>query len=138
MKNFHLVFDRLLTPSFYLSGIISCMMLFVLLACKNNESIAVEHLYGKWDIVSAEKNGKETNFLRNGYFIINDNGTMTVNITGSDENGKFTIKNNKLMMEGDKTFEIQSISQDSLTIKFIPNSNAEFLIYVQKKNEDVQ
>ncbi len=69
-------------------------MLFA--ACKGRAGIEQEELYGKWDIAMAKRNGKETPYLRGGYFIIEPNGLMTVNITGSDERGDYNLDNNTL------------------------------------------
>ena len=110
----------------------------ILISCKQKEDIRYDTLYGKWDITRAEKNGKETPYLRNGYFIINANGTMTLNITGEDESGDYQIEKGKLVMEGDKIFDIESLQGDSLTIRYSIPSGTEFLIFMQKNKEDAQ
>jgi hypothetical protein len=107
-------------------------------SCKQKEDLQYDALYGKWDITRAEKNGKETTYLRNGYFVINANGTMTVNITGEDENGSYQVEKGKLVMEGDKIFDIQSLQGDSLTVRYSIPSGTEFLIFMQKNKEDAQ
>ena len=113
--------------------------IFVLTAaCKQPEGIEQDNLYGHWEIVSAERNGKATGYLRNGYFIINRNGTMTVNITGEDETDQFLLDNNKIMMAGNKAFEIQSLQTDSLTMKYVMNSNTQFVFQMKRKQDDVQ
>lgn len=106
--------------------------------CKQSESIEQENLYGHWEIVKAEKNGKATNLLRNGYFLINRDGTMTVNITGEDETEQYLIDNHKIMMSGNKTFEIQSLQSDSLAVKYVLNNNSQFVFQMKRKQDDVQ
>src|SRR5688572_7188827 len=110
----------------------------MLISCKQKEDIRYDTLYGKWDITRAEKNGKETPYLRNGYFIINANETMTVNITGEDESGSYQIEKGRLVMEGDKIFDIESLHGDSLTVRYSIPSGTEFLIFMQKNKEDAQ
>lgn len=110
----------------------------MLISCKQKEDIRYDTLYGKWDITKAEKNGKETPYLRNGYFIINANETMTVNITGEDESGSYQIEKGRLVMEGDKIFDIESLQGDSLTVRYSIPSGTEFLIFMQKTKEDAQ
>ena len=138
MINLHFVVKRFNQRIFQFKEIGMGILLLFFFSCKQSENVHLDSLYGKWEIMRAERNGKETSYLRNGYFIINPDGKMTVNITGQDENGTYTLENNKLVMAGDKTFDIQSHNQDSLTVKYISGSNAEFLFYMLKKKEDVQ
>ena len=137
MRN--LLFDP--NRAFFSFLLVSGMLILLLLpnvSCKQTTDIQQDSLYGRWEIMKAERNGKETDYLRNGYFIISQDGTMTVNITGEDESGKFMLEKSKLIMEGDKTFDIESLSTDSLTVKYDATPNSQFVIYMQKKQPDVQ
>jgi len=137
MKNLHIVLTHISLYTIYKKGIMVIAIFFFLLGCKRNESIQAEGLYGKWDISKAERNGKETSYLRNGYFIINPDGTMTINITGEDENGQYTLENNKLTMQ-EKVFDIRTLQNDSLTIKYEASPNSHFLFYMLKRKDDAQ
>ncbi len=137
MRNLPFVPDRISFISFQFFGSL-VITLFFLGACRKAEPVEMEGLYGRWDITMAERNGKETPYLRNGYFKINPDGTMTINITGEDESGKYTLDKNKLIMDSDKVFDIQLLQNDSLTIKYVANPNSHFLIYMMKKKEDAQ
>lgn len=117
---------------------ITWLLLFFITACKDAGEIQNEMLYGKWEISKAERNGKETGYLRNGYFIFNENGTMTLNITGEDERGNFILENKKVVMEGEKSFDIQSLQNDSLIMKYTTSPQSQFLFYMVKKNDDAQ
>jgi len=88
--------------------------------------------------MNAERNGKETSYLRNGYFIIQHGGSITINITGEDEIGKYVLDKNNLVMDGNRIFEIKSLQNDSLTIRYTTNSNSQFLFYMKKDNGNVQ
>ena len=114
------------------------LVMLLIISCKRSEEIQTEALYGRWDITSAERNGKETSYLRNGYFVIQRDGSITINITGEDENGKYVLDKNNLVMDGDRIFEIKSLQHDSLTIRYTTNSNSQFLFYMKKDNENVQ
>ena len=118
---------------FLMLSVISLWLCFQIVACKQPESIEQDNLYGHWEISSAEKNGKETGYLRNGYFIINRDGTMTVNITGEDETDQFLLEDNKIMMAGNKTFEIKSLQPDSLTMKYVMNNNTQFIFQMKRR-----
>src|SRR5688572_28308806 len=114
------------------------LLLLVTTSCNKAEEVSIENLYGHWDIKKAERNGEETSYLRNGYFIFNESGTMTINVTGEDESGNYMLEGNKLIMGGEKTFDIKSLHHDSLVIRYVPSSNAQFMFYMLKKNDDVQ
>ena len=137
MRNLHIVPDQ--RPSIkklFLQGV---LIFFVFTyACKQPEAVNQEGLYGKWDIHKAERNGKETSYLRNGYFIIQSDGKMTINITGEDETGPYTLDKTKLMMSGDKVFEIQDIKNDSMTMKYVASPETAFIFYMQKNKDNVQ
>jgi hypothetical protein len=113
------------------------LILLAMVSCKRAEDIQQENLYGKWDIVRAERNGEMTTYLNGGYFVIEEEGMMTVNITGEDERGPFIIERNHLELN-DKIFEIESLSNDSLVIRHIASSNGRFKIYMARNKEDVQ
>lgn len=92
---------------------------------------------GKWEITKAERNGRETNYLRRGYFII-DRDMMTINITGADEKGPYTMNSNKLVM-GDKNFELEIVKNDTMIVKYLAGPNSEFVFHMlKKKKEDVK
>lgn len=115
------------------------MLIMVCLpACKRQEAIAMDDLYGKWDIVKAKRNGKETNYLRGGYFVINNDGRMTVNITGEEEQGSYTLDGRRLQFGQDKTFSIETLSADSLTVTFTAPSNGQFIFYMARPRQETQ
>ncbi|MEO5906402.1 MAG: hypothetical protein ABIQ11_06740 [Saprospiraceae bacterium] len=107
-------------------------------ACSPSDTIEQEALYGRWDIIKAERNGKETNYLRRGYFNIGQDGMMTINITVEDERGKYLLEKGKIKMEDDKIFELESLQGDSLIVKYIAASNGHFKFYMVKKNDNAQ
>jgi hypothetical protein len=107
-------------------------------ACKGGADIQTEGLYGKWDIAKAVRNGKETPYLRGGYFIIEPNGTMTVNITGSEEKGPYTLRKNTLRINDEKDFIIEAQQQDSLSLRYIMNADNTFLIYLGRSKDETR
>ena len=115
------------------------MYLFMgILGCKRAESFEQEGLYGRWEIAKAERNGKETSYLRNGYFVFQPDGMMTINITGEDEKGKFVLDNSRVIMNDEKIFEIHSLRHDSLIIQYATGQNSTFVFHMLRKKEDVQ
>lgn len=118
--------------------ILFVFILCYLHACRPADSVEQESLYGRWDIIKAERNGKETNYLRRGYFIIGQDGMMTLNITGEDEKGSYILENGKIKMEDDKIFELESLQGDSLIVSYIAASNGHFKFYMVRKDENAQ
>ena len=105
-------------------------------SCKQGSGIEQEGLYGKWDIVTAKRNGKETPYLRGGYFIIEPNGLMTVNITGSDERGDYNLDNNMLTLNNEKNFLIEKLHQDSMTVRYTSDTKQTFIIFLTKHKDE--
>jgi hypothetical protein len=135
------------TPWVHIGGIIDVIIsrwvflvtgLLLTFSCKQDAGIQKEELYGKWDIVKAMRNGKETPYLRGGYFIIDANGSMTVNITGADEQGPYTFSKNTLRINDDRDFVVQSLRGDSLTVSYTMNENSQFVFYMSKKPDETR
>jgi hypothetical protein len=124
--------------SYISRGLTLMLILTLLCGCKQVVSIDQETLYGQWDIVKAERNGKETPYLRGGYFIIEKSGSMTVNITGSDEKGPFILQTNVLHADNNKDFIIESLMADSMMIRYVMDPGTTFLIYLHKQHDEPQ
>lgn len=132
MKRIRLNQKHLLQSTFWIF-----LLVFMVHSCRQPAEVQEDSLYGRWDIARAERNGKETGYLRNGYFIILPDGSMTVNLTGEDEKGMYVLDNNKLIMADDKVFLIRALKNDSLTIDY-DSGSSDFVFYMTKKSEDAQ
>src|SRR5258706_7805728 len=131
MRNLHIVRIKIFWEGMQ-SEYLLTMVIYFFSCCNGHDNTNPEQLYGRWDISKAERNGKETSYLRGGYFIIDQNGLMTINITGADEKGPYTKDKKKLKM-GDKNFEIREIKNDSMILKYIPAPKIEFMFYMHKR-----
>jgi len=100
--------------------------------------IEQEALYGKWDILNAKRNGNETHYLRGGYIIIETNGTMTINLTGTEEKGPYTIHDKTIRVSDSKDFLIEALKQDSMTMRYVMSPESEFLIHLIKHKDERQ
>ena len=115
--------------------------LFVLgmsVSCKRGDTVEQEALYGKWDITKAERNGKETPYLRGGYFIIEKDGKIVVNINGSDELSTYTLDHKVIRTKDERTFVLQSVKPDSMTVHFVASPQSEFLFYMVKHHDETE
>lgn len=135
MINLNIVIDRIFYAVFY-RGCLFVVLLSLIFACKKGDGYEQEKLSGKWDITKAERNGRETSYLRRGYFII-DHSMLTINITGEDEKGSYTMKDNKFVM-GDKIFELKMLKNDSMIVKYTAGPHSEFLFHMVKSKENDQ
>jgi len=109
------------------------MTQYFLISCNNGNTIQQEGLYGKWEIHKAMRNGAETPYLRRGYFIIEPNGSMTVNITGEEEKGTYVLDENTLRLKNEKDFVVEILRKDSMSIRYSMNAENTFLFYLTKK-----
>jgi uncharacterized lipoprotein NlpE involved in copper resistance len=107
-------------------------VLWFAVSCKNGPEYQVESLYGKWEVEKAEKNGRETPYLRGGYFQFDDDGSMTMNITGEDEMGTYTLHQGKINFRGEKEFSIEMLVDDTLKMSYKAASDADFMFYLTK------
>jgi hypothetical protein len=105
-------------------------------SCKPGSDIEQEALYGKWDILNAKRNGNETHYLRGGYVIIDSNGTMTINLTGSEEKGPYVITDKTIRVNDSKEFMIESLKTDSMTMRYVMSPESDFLIHFTKHKDE--
>lgn len=117
------------------------LTLFVLawvVSCKQADTIQEETLYGKWDIVRAERNGKETPYLRNGYFVIEKAGKIVVNINGTDEVTTYTLNKKVIRTDDAKEFVLQSVKPDSMTVHFVAGPQSEFVFFMVRNHDTIE
>lgn len=113
-------------------------MMIAFIQCKRAAHVEQAWLHGKWDIHKAERNGNETPYLRGGYMVINADGTITINITGEDERGKYVLDKEVVRMNDEKEFIIQSLTADSLTLSFQANPQSDFTFYMNRHKDEAQ
>lgn len=136
MRNLNIVTDRIHFTVMHSFCMLSAAVL-LLISCRQGDTFQQEQLQGYWEITKAERNGKETNYLRRGYLIF-DQGMMTINITGADEKGTYKMTKNKIVM-GDKNFVLEVVKSDTMIVKYLAGPNSEFVFHMlKKKQEDVK
>jgi len=108
------------------------------ISCKQGDTIQEETLFGKWDIVKAQRNGKETPYLRGGYLVIEKDGKIVVNINGTDEVTTYTLNKKVIRTKDAKDFVLQSLKPDSMTVHFVANPQSEFVFFMVRNHDDIQ
>ena len=117
-------------------GILTIVLVLLTVSCKLRPEIAQDSLYGKWDILNAKRNGNETQYLRGGYVIIDSNGTMTINLTGTEEKGPYVLTDKTIRVSGSIDFVIESLRPDSMTMRYVMSPESEFLIHFSKHKDE--
>lgn len=113
-------------------------LLVLVASCKQKDTIHEESLYGKWDIVHAQRNGKETPYLRGGYFVIEKEGRIVVNINGTDEASTYTLDKGVIRTKDDRTFVLQNMKPDSMTVHFEAGPQSDFIFYMVRHHDTNQ
>ena len=117
---------------------LSLCLLVLMASCKPKDTINEESLYGKWDIVHAQRNGKETPYLRGGYFVIEKEGKIVVNINGSDETSTYTLDKGVIRTKDARAFVLQNLKPDSMTVHFVAGPQSDFVFYMVRHHETNQ
>lgn len=117
------------------------LFLFVLAmtaSCKQKDSVDEETLFGKWDITKAERNGKETPYLRGGYFVIEKDGKITVNLNGSEEQSTYTLSKGVIRTKDARQYVLQSVKPDSMTVHFVASPQSDFVFFMVRHHDESQ
>ncbi len=111
--------------------------LITLLACKSDDNDEHEYssalIEGRWNLVSANVDGEETDRLRGLYFVFLPDTSMQTNILGSERNYKYSLTGEGIQQHSDPplSYEIRSQS-DSLLTMISRIRGADFTIYLSK------
>ncbi len=99
----------------------SLVLLCILVACKKNDtSIQLSQVQGKWNIVSAYRNGNITDSVQDGYFSFNKNNTFETNIPGLPNGQNFEFNNGMFQIKGDTShYQFLNVSDSTARIKVI-------------------
>lgn len=97
--------------------------LLIMGACSSEASLG-EQLEGKWVVVGATRNDRETETLRDAFFEFSGDSILTTNILRAERSFPIEIKNNKVVQGGpvDITYDIISITEDTLIMEAIINT----------------
>jgi len=117
---------------------LSLFVLVMVASCKQKDTVTEETLFGKWDITKAERNGKETPYLRGGYFVFGKDGQIAFNIKGSEEVNTFTLNNRVIRTKDAKEFVLQSVKPDSMTVHFMASPQSEFVFYMVRHHDTTE
>ena len=88
--------------------------------------------------MKAERNGKETPYLRGGYLVIGKDGKMIVNISGNEESSPYTLQHHVLRTKDAKEFVLERLKSDSMIVHFTASPQSNFVFYMVRQHDEVQ
>jgi len=94
--------------------------LLFLLSCNSDETDQGPSLTGRWEIESAQRNGRPTESLDELYFEFTEQGGFGTNIGGAPAEGEFTREDDNILSKGvqpELVYEIESITDSTLELK---------------------
>lgn len=107
----HSIANRL---SYFLSF---CCLVLVLNSCAP-DAISQDRINGKWLVVTAARNGKETKTLEDGYFDFSNDTVFKTNIFSTVEEFPYELKDDKIFQIGGENvvYSIAPSADDSLIL----------------------
>lgn len=108
-------------------------------ACKEEPVYETEALNGRWEVYTAERNGKETTLLNGAFFVFAEDGHLETNITGQDDRAPFSMENNAISYEGPEPMQFQVRDLTSDTMKLATElQGMQFLFHLQRMRTEAQ
>jgi hypothetical protein len=94
------------------------MVIMTFFSCTGNR-VRYDDLTGKWEILTAERNGRETQTLQNVFFEFSSDEELTTNIFGTEETFKIDYKFPNVHTDETRFKElmIMGLSSDTLAIR---------------------
>jgi hypothetical protein len=88
-----------------------------LMACHQDDAMRAK-LHGKWQVVSAERNGRSTSTLEDAYFHFENDSILSTNILRKDISVSYEVHENQIIQGGtpSMTYNIDELLGDSLIL----------------------
>lgn len=105
----------------------------------NEESVqSNKSVFGKWKLISAERNGTSTGSLENTFFEFKENGVMVsnFNLNGVSEEKKYEMAPNAIIQHGSPLLEykVKNISSRSMLLE-TNFSGTNFILYLERSQQ---
>ena len=112
----------------------SLVFICVFVACKKNEtSIQLSQIQGKWNITHAFRDGNRTESVTEGYFSFGANSIFETNIPGLPNGQNFDFKDGTLQIHGDTCHYQFTNVTDSTAIMKVAIRKMPFMFELKKK-----
>jgi hypothetical protein len=99
--------------------IIGSGLLFTIFACKNNDKDIKNSLTGTWDIYAAEINGKPSDFMKNAWFVFQDDNYAQSNLFGENNSAPYAVEKGRLNIKAQEPLDlnISKLQNDTLFLE---------------------
>ncbi|MCB0654552.1 MAG: hypothetical protein KDC57_00380 [Saprospiraceae bacterium] len=92
----------------------------VLVSCKQEPQVTSDQVVGAWEVVGAERDGKETETLNGAYFEFSDNGTVTSNYLGEEETSLYSLEASSITQtrpdQSHVNFNVERLGLDTMVM----------------------
>lgn len=79
-----------------------------------------DQVVGAWEVVGAERDGKETETLNGAYFEFSDNGTVTSNYLGEEETSLYSLEASSITQtrpdQSHVNFNVERLGLDTMVM----------------------
>jgi len=107
-------------------GLLLIILLANILSCKSDENghgneqvvLKENELVGKWNIIKANRNGKETKSLESGYFNFKNGQIVTTNIFGTKDSVPYSFSEKNIMINTQMPLDIKVVKISGDTMIF--------------------
>lgn len=107
-----------------LKRLLQTTLLFAIIAafstsCEPEPENAEEHIFGRWEIINATRNGRVAQTLSDLFYVFNPDGTMQTNLPLGKPESEFQINGSIIeqdLGETTVTYQIESISDSLMTL----------------------
>ncbi|MEM6698205.1 MAG: lipocalin family protein [Bacteroidota bacterium] len=111
-------------------------LIAIITACGNDPKSEVDNnqLFGKWEVNTATRDGKETSTLDQLYFTFSEDGNMETNMPTLDRASTYELSGSEIQQNGngvENNYTIESLS-DSELILITTIRNTEFRMILNK------
>lgn len=104
----------------------------LLFSCKSdtpNTTASKDNLQGKWEIIDAKRNGKQTELLKNGFFNFENNElTSNINLSADTITEVFTVTDNNIILNNSRYNVLYNTSDTLILSTRISNFDFEFTL----------
>ncbi|MEE9440140.1 MAG: hypothetical protein V3V14_14135 [Saprospiraceae bacterium] len=118
---------------------ISIFILFIILlgSCRVDKSqkldVTIENLYGKWDIIHATRNEKETKSIETAYFVFQDDNSVKTNLFGSQNSYTFVFDSKTIDIESPTPLKMKILKMKNDTLELTSKIGVFDMKFILKK-----
>jgi hypothetical protein len=106
-------------PARLLIAILLLSPLLWLAACNSTPDDTAQKIAGRWDVIKATRNGRETNLLQEGFFEFKPTGEVTFNLDGVPQTARYELDHKKISISGssmDTEYTLRQLEANTMVL----------------------